>query len=97
MLGKPLHQLQRIFLENHKAPNYEKCVTKMLEAYKEMSARMSLKMHFLHSHLDFFPENNSDVSDEHGERFHQDISTTFSKPLKNSLRLRKCACFIVSQ
>ena len=61
------------FLGNHKAPNYEKCVTKMLEAYKEMGARMSLKMHFLHSHLDFFPENNGDVSDEHGERFHQDI------------------------
>ena len=31
-------------------------------------------MHFLDSHLDFFPENNGDVSDEHGERFHQDIS-----------------------
>ena len=61
------------FLGNHKAPNYEKCVIKMLEAYKEMGARMSLKMHFLHSHLDFFPKNNGDVSDEHGERFHQDI------------------------
>ena len=36
-------------------------------------ARMSLKMHFLHSHLEFFPENNGDVSDEHGERFHLDI------------------------
>ena len=32
---------------------------------------MSLKIHFLHSHLDFFPENLGDVSDEHGERFHQ--------------------------
>ena len=34
---------------------------------------MSLKIHFLHSHLDFFPPNLGDVSDEHGERFHQDI------------------------
>ena len=34
---------------------------------------MSLKIQFLHSHLDFFPENCSAVSDEHGERFHQDI------------------------
>ena len=33
---------------------------------------MSLKLHFLHSHLDFFPEN-ADVTEEHGERFHQDI------------------------
>ena len=35
---------------------------------------MSLKIHFLHSHLDFFPLNCRDVSDEHGERFHQDIA-----------------------
>jgi hypothetical protein len=31
---------------------------------------MSLKVH----HLDFFPENLGTVSDQHGERFHQDIS-----------------------
>ncbi|GBP90238.1 hypothetical protein EVAR_100685_1 [Eumeta japonica] len=30
---------------------------------------MSLKIHFLHSHLDFFPQNLGAVSDEHGERF----------------------------
>ncbi|KDR11031.1 hypothetical protein L798_15240 [Zootermopsis nevadensis] len=35
---------------------------------------MSFKMHLLHSHLDFIPSNCSAVSDEHGERFHQDIS-----------------------
>jgi hypothetical protein len=34
---------------------------------------MSLKVHFLGSHLDFFPESLGAVSDEHGERFHQDI------------------------
>ncbi|GBM80409.1 hypothetical protein AVEN_166261-1 [Araneus ventricosus] len=39
-----------------------------------MGCNMSLKIHFLHSHLDFFPENFGTVSDEHGERFHQDIS-----------------------
>ncbi|KDR23684.1 hypothetical protein L798_11159, partial [Zootermopsis nevadensis] len=32
------------------------------------------KMQFLHSHLDFFPSNCGAVSDDHGERFHQDIS-----------------------
>ena len=31
-------------------------------------------MHFLHSHLDYFPENCGDYSEEQGERFHQDIS-----------------------
>ena len=28
---------------------------------------MSLKIHFLHSHLDFSPENCGAVSDEHGD------------------------------
>jgi hypothetical protein len=35
---------------------------------------VSLKMQFLHSHLDSFPVNCGAVSDEHGELFHQDIS-----------------------
>jgi len=35
---------------------------------------MSLKMTFLFSHLDLFPLNCGGVRDEHGERFHQDIS-----------------------
>ena len=37
---------------------------------------MSYKMHFLHSHLDYFPSNLGDFSEEQGERFHQDISVT---------------------
>jgi hypothetical protein len=36
---------------------------------------MSLKIHLLHSHLDFFPKNCGAVSDEHGEHFHQDVSS----------------------
>ena len=34
---------------------------------------MSLKLYFLHSHLDHFPENLGDLSEEQGERFHQDM------------------------
>ena len=40
---------------------------------------MSLKVHFLHSHLSFFPENAGDISDEHKERFHEDISSLKNK------------------
>ena len=36
---------------------------------------MSLKIHFLDSHLDFFPEKLGPFNDEHGERFHKDIAT----------------------
>ncbi|GBN73138.1 hypothetical protein AVEN_9663-1 [Araneus ventricosus] len=39
-----------------------------------MGCNMSLKIHFLRSHLEFFPENLGSVSEEPGERFHQDIS-----------------------
>ena len=35
---------------------------------------MSLKIHMLHSHLYFFPENMGAVSDKHGEGFNQDIA-----------------------
>ncbi|GFU54509.1 uncharacterized protein TNCV_3024841 [Trichonephila clavipes] len=34
---------------------------------------MSVEVHFLHSHLDYFPENLGAVGEEQGERFHQDI------------------------
>ncbi|CAH2012347.1 unnamed protein product [Acanthoscelides obtectus] len=34
---------------------------------------MALKVHFLNSHLDYFPNKLGDVSEEQGERFHQDI------------------------
>ena len=61
------------FLGNVKSNSYQEGVAELLAAYKEMGCRMSLKMHFLHSHLDFFPENLGSVSDEQGERFHQDI------------------------
>jgi hypothetical protein len=39
-----------------------------------MGCNMSLNVHLLDSHLDFFPENLVAVSDKHEERFHQDIS-----------------------
>ena len=34
---------------------------------------MSIKVHYLHSHLDHFSKNLGDLSEEQGERFHQDI------------------------
>ena len=61
------------FLGNHKSPDYREGVQKLLIAYKKMECRMSLKIHFLDSHLDFFPENLGAVNDEQGQQFHQDI------------------------
>lgn len=61
------------FLGNHRAENAELLVNNLLNAYKKMGCRMSLKIHFLHSHFSFFPSNLGAVSDEQGERFHQDV------------------------
>jgi len=61
------------FLGNHTAVNYQDVVQDLLTLYKAMECNMSPKIHFLQSHLDFFPANLSEISDEHGERFHQDI------------------------
>jgi len=61
------------FLGYNKDPNYKQIVRRMLKAFEALGCLMSLKVHFLHSHLDYFPENLGDVSEEQGERFHQDI------------------------
>ena len=61
------------FLGNVRAPNYQELVANMISAFHAMGCRMSLKVHYLHSHLDFFRDNLGHVSEEHGERFHQDI------------------------
>lgn len=62
------------FLGKRRATNYKELVANLLLCYQKLGCNMSLKLHFLHSHLDFFPEDCGAVSDEHGERFHQDIA-----------------------
>ena len=54
------------FLGNKKPPSFKMGVENLLEACKEMGCWMSLKIHFLHSHLDFFPANFGAISDEQG-------------------------------
>jgi hypothetical protein len=62
------------FLGNYRDPNYEVLVSKLISDYRDLGCNMSLKMHFLFSHLDFFRDNLGAVSDEQGERFHQEFS-----------------------
>jgi len=63
------------FLGNKRAQNYEELVNNLLQSYQKLGCNMSPKIHFLHSHLDFSPENCGAVSDEHGKHFHQDIAS----------------------
>ena len=58
---------------NHKASNFNKLVMCMLKCFQKLGANMSIKLYYLFSHLDRFPQNLGDFSDEQGERFHKDI------------------------
>jgi hypothetical protein len=58
------------FLGNAKTRSYAKLVTNMLTAFRNLGCNMSIKMHYLFSHMDRFPENLGSMSDEQGERFH---------------------------
>jgi len=55
------------------AANSQDIVQYLLNSYKAKGCYVSLKIHFLESHLNFFTENPGEVSDEHGERFLPDI------------------------
>ena len=61
------------FLDNTHVPDYQACIEKLLISYEDMRCRISLKIHFLHSHLNFFLPNLEVLSNMHVERFHQDI------------------------
>ena len=60
------------FLGKHKDINCVQLIGRLLETYQTMGCNMSLKLHFLMSHLELFPEKPGRGE---GERFHQDIST----------------------
>ena len=47
----------------------------MLTAFQAQGCKISIKVHFLHSHVDYFPENLGAYSEEQGKKFHQDILT----------------------
>ena len=61
------------FLGNHQRDDYAMVMSNLIESYEKLGCGMPLKLHFLHSHLDFFWDNLGNVGEEHGERFHQDI------------------------
>ncbi|KAL4714444.1 hypothetical protein ACJJTC_017739 [Scirpophaga incertulas] len=52
---------------------YKTIVQHMLTAYKAQVCKMRLKVHFIHSHIEYFPENLGAYTEEQGERFHQNV------------------------
>lgn len=61
------------FLGGHRSDEYQQLVNELVQSFKLLGARMAVKLHFLNSHLAYFPENCGDYSEKQGERFHQDI------------------------
>ena len=66
-------QVVNNFLANTKSPKYKEIVKTLLDNFYKLGCSMSVKVHFLHSHLEYFLENLGALSEEQGERFHQDI------------------------
>ena len=63
------------FLGNKKSSDYKNIVEEMLGNFQKLGCRMSIKVHYLHTHLEFFPAKLGHRSEKRGERFHQDIKT----------------------
>jgi hypothetical protein len=63
------------FLGNIRAENHKELIEDELSLYRKLGCNMSLKIHMLQSHLDFFPDNCGMVGNEQAERFHQVIVT----------------------
>ena len=61
------------FPGKNKAVNYSELVNRMPLAFRDFGCNMNIKLHFLNSHLDQFPDNLGAVSDEQREQFHQDL------------------------
>lgn len=59
------------YLGKNRSPDYQAIVSNMMGAFDKIGVNMSLKIHFLHHHLDDFANQLTSESDEQGERFHQ--------------------------
>jgi hypothetical protein len=61
------------FLGNIKESLYKESLRDMLDKFKILGYKMSLKLHSLTSNLDYFPPNLGAVNEEQGERIYQDL------------------------
>lgn len=48
------------FLAKVKDPKYELIIANIIAMFKNLECLLSIKVHFLHNHLNFFPENLND-------------------------------------
>ena len=68
-------------------------VSELVSTLSKIGLNMSLKIHRFYSYLDYFDNNMGDVSDEHGERFHQEL-VSFEKRYQNQVTCNMLADYI---
>jgi len=68
-------RLRTTVLSNKKT-NCEDFASYIFSVFHDLGCKMSIKMHFMFSRLDKFPENLGAISDEQGEQFHHGFMTT---------------------
>jgi len=79
------------FLGNHKVKkNYCDMLADLVQSYKAVGCNMSLKVHFLDSHLALFPENLGAVHDEHS-----DFNRTFPSWKSGTKASRVPVCWLI--
>lgn len=66
-------------LGKHRSPEYSIFLHNMLDSFHKLGISMTLKIHFLHQHLDRMVNQLSTESDEQGEKFHQTIAPIESR------------------
>ena len=52
-----INSVRKNFLRNYRVANYKELIDGIISSFKTIRARMSLKLHMFHSHLDFFCAN----------------------------------------
>lgn len=70
---KAFRDVCKNFLRKNNPVNYKSINEKLMNTMKDQDCNESIKVHYLHSHLDWCPENLGDVSEQQGEISHQDI------------------------
>ena len=62
------------FFGNFKSDNHQQLIERMIRDFKELNVLMSVKLHYLHCHLDKFRESCGGYGEEQGENFHKEMS-----------------------
>lgn len=57
----------------NRSPHYRIFISNLMQALDAFDVHMSLKIHMLHAHFEFYEQQLSTETDEVGERFHQTI------------------------